>query len=75
MSQLRDLIYGRSPMSENSLLHREEQVDGGLGNGVDKMLEYLEGDTQQRDGLIVFYILWSLVRLKISYVYYSSQNF
>ena len=62
-------------MSENSLLHREEQVDGGLGNGVDKMLEYLEGDTQQRDGLIAFYILWSLVRLKISYDYYSSRNF
>ena len=50
-------------MSETSLLPREKQVDGRLNIGVDKMLEDLERDTQQRDGSITFWIHWGLIWL------------
>ena len=51
-------------MSEISFLPREKQVDGGLDTGIDKMLEDLEGDTQQRDGSITLWIPWGLIWLK-----------
>ena len=64
LSQQNELIYSQSPMSETSLLPREKRVDGGLDTGVDKKLEDLEGDTQQRDGSITLWILWGLIWLK-----------
>ena len=42
-------------MSETSLLPMKKQVKGGLDTGIEKTLEDLEGDTQQRDGSIA---LW-----------------
>ena len=51
-------------MSETSLLPREKRVDGGLDTGVYKTLKDLEGDTQQRDGLITLLIPWGLIWLK-----------
>ena len=43
-------------MSETSLLPREKRVDGGFNTGIDKTLENLERDAQQRDGSIA---LWT----------------
>ena len=51
-------------MSETSLLPWEKRIDGGLNTDVDKMLEDLEGDTQQRDGSINFGSLGGLFGLR-----------
>ena len=48
-------------MSETSLLPREKWVDGGLDTGVDKMLKDLEGNTEQRDGLITLCVSCGLI--------------
>ena len=51
-------------MSETSLFHRDKRVNGGLDTGIDKTLEDLEEDTQQRDGSIILWIPWGLIWLK-----------
>ena len=48
-------------MSETNLLPREKWVDGRVDAGVGKVLENLEGDTQQRDGSMALWIPWGLV--------------
>ena len=53
-------------MSEISLLPMEKQVDSRLDTGVNKTLEDLEGDTQQRDWSIALCIPWGLVCQRIT---------
>ena len=43
------MIYGRSPILGTSLLPREKWVDSRFHTGIDKMLEDLVGDTEQRN--------------------------
>ena len=48
-------------MLETSLLPKEKWVDDELHMDIDKMLEDLEGNIQQRDGSIALLMPWRLI--------------
>jgi len=48
LCQQGDLVYGRPPVSKARLLLWEQWVDDWFDTSVDKSLEDIKGDTQQR---------------------------
>ena len=64
LRQQGDLIYGGLPTPKTRLFSRKQGVNKGFDAGVDKSLEDLVGNTEQRDRAITLWVLYRFRRLR-----------
>ena len=64
LRQQGDLIYGGLPTSKTRLFSQEQGVNKGFDAGVDKSLEDLVGNTEQKNRAITLWVLYRLRGLR-----------